>query len=374
MAVAPEATQGQLAAEESKSAERLFEEHSGWIYGYCLRVLRSREEAEDALQTTYLNACRSIAQGTRPTAGSAWLLRIAQNVCLTRLRSSGRRNRVERVQDMRILEDTAAAVRHHPEELVGLTDALCHLPEQQRKALLLREWKGLSYREVAGELGITQSAVETLIFRARRSLAVALENPPKRSRLRSLGAFDLAGLFAAVKGLFAGGVGVKAVATVVVAATTATVVATDPVGVWPDRQSPGQAHAQAEAPSPPAASRARTAVGSPTVGDVLRPMSGVATPTRAERERGRSDEPGANRSSKAKANANAQGESRNGNGKANAPGQAKKAQKAEKAEHESDGRGRDAGASTAPTGRGEPPAHAKAKGLEQPKQAKASHS
>ena len=100
MAVAPEATPNQLAVEASKGVEGLFEEHSGWVYGYCFRLLRSREEAEDALQTTYLQACRSIAQGTRPTAGSAWLLRIAHNVCLTRLRSSGRRSIVERAQDI----------------------------------------------------------------------------------------------------------------------------------------------------------------------------------------------------------------------------------------------------------------------------------
>ena len=48
-------------------------------------------------------------------------------------------------------------------------------PEQQRRALLLREWQGLSYREISEQLGITQAAVETLLFRARRSLAASLQ-------------------------------------------------------------------------------------------------------------------------------------------------------------------------------------------------------
>jgi RNA polymerase sigma-70 factor (ECF subfamily) len=99
MAVAPEASRVDLAAEASETAEQLFQEHAGWIYGYCLRILRSPEEAEDALQTTYLNACRSLGRGTRPQVGSAWLLRIAQNVCFARLRSSGRRSRLESLQD-----------------------------------------------------------------------------------------------------------------------------------------------------------------------------------------------------------------------------------------------------------------------------------
>ena len=208
MAVAPEVSPSRLAAEESETAEQLFAEHSGWIYGYCLRVLRSPEEAEDALQTTYLNACRSLNQGTRPKRGSAWLLRIAQNVCLSRLRSSGRRA-PEHAQDTAVLEATAPAPDREQDDLVGLTEALHGMPEQQRKAILLREWQGLSYREIASELGLTQSAVETLIFRARRSLAAGLESPPKRSRLRSLYTLDLGGLAAAIKGVLAGSTGVR---------------------------------------------------------------------------------------------------------------------------------------------------------------------
>jgi RNA polymerase sigma-70 factor, ECF subfamily len=244
MAVAPEANRIDLAAEAATTAEQLFQEHAGWIYGYCLRLLRSPEEAEDALQTTYLNACRSLGRGTRPQVGSAWLLRIAQNVCFARLRSSGRRGRLERVQDTTFLEETVAAPERSPDELIGLTDALCSIPERQREAILLREWQGLSYSEVGARLGLSQAAVETLIFRARRSLAAALENPGKRDRRRALHALDLGGLAAALKGLFAGGAGVKTVAALTVAAaTTATVVATDPAGVWRDRHDPPAASA-----------------------------------------------------------------------------------------------------------------------------------
>jgi RNA polymerase sigma factor (sigma-70 family) len=246
MAVAHEASSAvRLEPAVSETAARLFQEHSGWIYGYCLRLLRSPEEAEDALQATYLNACRSLKDGVRPQVDSAWLLRIAQNVCLTRLRSSGRRARLERVQDVELLEETVAAPAHHGDELIDLTDALASLPEQQRRAILLREWQGLSYAEVAARLELTQSAVETLIFRARRSLAAALENPGKRRRLRLAHALDFAGLFAAVKGFFAGSASAKIAAAVVVAATTATVAATDPAGVWRDRPDVAAAAATA---------------------------------------------------------------------------------------------------------------------------------
>ncbi|HXV57351.1 MAG TPA: RNA polymerase sigma factor, partial [Gaiellaceae bacterium] len=144
MAVAPEA-RGAVALDPAAAAqvERLFNEHSGWIYGYCLRLLRSPEDAEDAVQATYLNAFRSLREGTRPRVDSAWLLRIAQNVCLTRLRSSGRRAKLEHLQDVTVLEETVPAPVRTADELIGLTDALATLPEQQRRAILLREWQGL---------------------------------------------------------------------------------------------------------------------------------------------------------------------------------------------------------------------------------------
>jgi RNA polymerase sigma-70 factor (ECF subfamily) len=237
MTVAQEASGAALAPAVSETAERLFQEHSGWIYGYCLRFLRSPEEAEDALQATYLNACRSLGAGVRPTVGSAWLLRIAQNVCLTRLRASGRRHRLEHVQDVTILEETIPAPDRPAEELIGLTGALASLPDRQRHAILLREWQGLSHREVARRLGLTEGAAETLIFRARRSLAAALENPGARGR-KTLRALDVGGLVAAVKSFVGASAAVKTVAAVTVVAATTTVVATDPAGVWRARPDP----------------------------------------------------------------------------------------------------------------------------------------
>jgi RNA polymerase sigma factor (sigma-70 family) len=229
MAVAQEASSAvRLEPAASEAAERLFQQHSGWIYGYCLRLLRSPQEAEDAVQVTYLNACRSLKEGFVPRADSAWLLRVAHNVCITRLRSSGRRARVESPHDRELLEETMAAPERRFDELIGLPAALAALPDQQRQAILLREWQGLSYREVAERLRLTQSAVETLIFRARRSLAAALEDPSKR-RPRMLHGLNLGGLGTGLKSVL-GGSAVAKVAAVAAVALTATVVAADPVG------------------------------------------------------------------------------------------------------------------------------------------------
>ena len=81
-----------LGADETGS---LYERYSSQIFGYCLHQLGSREEAEDAVQTTFLNALRGLQRGIVPQLESAWLFKIAHNVCLSRRRSTWRRGRVE---------------------------------------------------------------------------------------------------------------------------------------------------------------------------------------------------------------------------------------------------------------------------------------
>jgi hypothetical protein len=163
-----------------------------------------------------------------PQLEAAWLFKIAHNVCLSRRRSAWRRGRIESPADFEVIEDLAPAPARRGEELIGLQDVLERLPDNQRRAILLREWQGLSYREIAAELELSQAAVETLIFRARRSLATrsraatAEEAPPRRgARLSNL----LAGLKTALIG---GGVATKVAATVAVVGATA-VIAADPL-------------------------------------------------------------------------------------------------------------------------------------------------
>jgi RNA polymerase sigma factor (sigma-70 family) len=216
-------------APEAEATRALYERHAGQVYSFCLHRLGSREEAEDAVQSTFLNAFRGLSRGIVPESESAWLFKIAENVCLTRHRSTRRRGRVESPTDVHVLQDVVPAREHRGDELMPLGAALAGMPDSQRRAILLREWQGLSYREIAEEMELSQSAVETLIFRARRSLANALETPWERPTLRRAGrrAFDLGSLLAGLKTLFAAGTAAKvaAVAAVAVTGTAALAVA-----------------------------------------------------------------------------------------------------------------------------------------------------
>jgi RNA polymerase sigma-70 factor, ECF subfamily len=206
----PEST----ATLEAAQAGLLYERYSAKILGYCRRRLASREEAEDAVQHTFLNAYRSLRTGVVPHAEAAWLYKIAENVCHERRRSAWRRSRIELVSDDGEMRDALAAPVPEHDELEGLADALAELTPNQRRAILLREWQGLTYREIAAELETTESAVETLLFRARGSLARKLD----RSRSRVLSGLNLGSLVAWGKSLLGGAAVKVAAATLVVAA------------------------------------------------------------------------------------------------------------------------------------------------------------
>ncbi len=175
-------TEGELSLREAGHAdasgarvERLYDDYAGRIYRYCLSRLDSPEEAEDALQATYLNAWRSLNSGVEPLSSRPWLFQIAANVCSSMLRTRLGGAAVE----LRSPEtfDRIATNDEPNDDLLGLSAALAGLPERQRHALLLRDWRGLSYDEIAAELGSSYQAVETLLFRARRSVAAGLRSP-----------------------------------------------------------------------------------------------------------------------------------------------------------------------------------------------------
>ena len=216
-------------ARGAAAAGDLYERYSAQILGYCLHQLGSREEAEDAVQTTFMNAFRGLSRGIVPELESAWLFKIAHNVCLSRRRSSWRRGKIEAPNNFEVLQEVIPGREQVADELIGLQDVLEKMPENQRRAILLREWQGLTYREISAELGLSQAAVETLIFRARRALAQGLEQDADTWKRRLRRGADVGGAIAFVKALLGGGgaAAVKVAATAIAVAATTVAAATE---------------------------------------------------------------------------------------------------------------------------------------------------
>jgi RNA polymerase sigma-70 factor (ECF subfamily) len=210
------------AATPADGAALLYERYYDRVFGYCLYQLGSREEAEDVAQTTFMRAYRGLRRGVVPRAEARWLFTIAQNACRARHRSRGRKRAREVLSDPVVLADVSPAHVAETDELVGLEDALARMPDLQRRAILLREWRGLSYKEIAAELELSDAAVETLIFRARRTLAELLAGKPAPKRARKFAFFP--GAIAAFKALVGPGTVGKVAAGFAAALIATTVV------------------------------------------------------------------------------------------------------------------------------------------------------
>jgi RNA polymerase sigma-70 factor (ECF subfamily) len=155
----------------SATVEDFYDRYSGLVYRFCLRELGSREEAEDVVQETFLNAWRRMDEGFTPDTPGSWLLRIAGNLCVSRHRA-----RAARVQTTPMVDETRLA---GPDLELGqaamLSAALAELTHSQRQVFVLREWRGLSYDEIAEELDLSYAGVATKVSRARKTVAAALE-------------------------------------------------------------------------------------------------------------------------------------------------------------------------------------------------------
>jgi RNA polymerase sigma factor (sigma-70 family) len=206
---------------EDSEAARLYAEHADRILAYCRRHLSSGSEAEDAVQTTFLYALRALRSGVVPECESAWLHTIARNVCRWQHRTASRHPTSGSVE-----------VEHLPcpdpddarEVLAELNDALESLPERQRHALVLREWRGLSANEIADHLELSAPATHALLTRARHALAQALTAPRRAALGLAAAAYEVRSWLKAALG---GASAKAAVATVAVVGAGAGAVATE---------------------------------------------------------------------------------------------------------------------------------------------------
>ena len=159
-------------ASKTADFDSLYQRHAASVYRYAYAVVGNHADAEDVTQQTFLNAYRAMTQGTKPRKAENWLLTIAHNEVRRHWRSRyGKSREVEFDEQFA----DAAPERADP-SIADVVRALQQLPPIQRSALVMREFEGRSYSEIAQVLNVTQSALEALLFRARRALAEELED------------------------------------------------------------------------------------------------------------------------------------------------------------------------------------------------------
>lgn len=151
--------------------------HEDRVFAVCLRILRQREAALDAVQDTFLTVFRKADQFRGDSRFSTWLYRVAVNTCYDHLRRAKRRpaDPLPETHDPpdRGSDDALGAVELRP----GLTAALASLNEEYRATIVLADVEGLPLGEVAEILQVAEGTVKSRLHRGRRQLAEILGNP-----------------------------------------------------------------------------------------------------------------------------------------------------------------------------------------------------
>jgi RNA polymerase sigma-70 factor (ECF subfamily) len=142
---------------------------------YAVRMLGSREDAEEAMQDAFVRAYRSLAKCDDPERFSSWLFRILANRCRTVGTRRGRREKTF-VKDEIALHDAA---EEHPAERAAWREeiqrALMQLDDDQREAFLLKHVEELGYDEMADLTGVGVSALKMRVKRACERLRGLLQ-------------------------------------------------------------------------------------------------------------------------------------------------------------------------------------------------------
>ncbi len=151
----------------------------------AMSILRDRDQAEDEVQNSYLNAWRHVSRFQRESKFSTWMSRIVANQCLMRLRKlrSARfvylddAGRDDDIRPMEVVDGRATPeAGFGGDEIASLLHReISRLPPLLKGVLVLRDMEELSTEEIAGKLGITASAVKSRLLRARAELRNRME-------------------------------------------------------------------------------------------------------------------------------------------------------------------------------------------------------
>jgi RNA polymerase sigma-70 factor (ECF subfamily) len=174
---------------DNSALEEIVSRYRKPLFNFFYRMVGRRETAEDLVQETFLKVYRfgSTFRGTEAKF-STWLYSVASNQCKDYFRSSARRPETYAEELEKELAENFESVLASPfsssvedhlirmELQAALKLVINSLPEKERIAILLREYQGLEYKEIAQALCCPIGSVKVLLFRARKRLRERLEN------------------------------------------------------------------------------------------------------------------------------------------------------------------------------------------------------
>ena len=160
------------------------------IYALAYRVIGREEDARDVAQETFLRAFRALSGFKGQAKFSSWLYRIALNLCRDWIRRERRAPIAQAPEGVDLLD---LAAEREPSESIetrverremsrAVAKAMALLPEEQRTAIILKEYHGLTFQEIADLLDCPLSTVKTRLYQGLSVLRRALPQDGKREK------------------------------------------------------------------------------------------------------------------------------------------------------------------------------------------------
>jgi RNA polymerase sigma-70 factor (ECF subfamily) len=148
----------------------LAERHRPEILAYLTRLLGDAHDAEDACQETLLRAFRAFDRLAPHSNPRAWLYKIATNTAFNALKRQKRHAAHTVDMDPDTLSSDSAASIEERQQLRAVVTAVNALPPKQRAALMMRQFQGLRYEEIAASLGGSQATARANVYQAIQKL------------------------------------------------------------------------------------------------------------------------------------------------------------------------------------------------------------
>ena len=165
---------------DDRAFEVLYARYHRRIHAYVMGMVKDHGRAEDVTQEVFVSALRRMRETERPIAFKPWIYEIAKNACIDQFRRSRRAEEVSLEADEGLApsdygrlvgsDPTPDAAVAAKQDLNNLCGAFGGLSDTHHEILVMREFEGMSYREIGDRLGMSRPAVESTLFRARRRL------------------------------------------------------------------------------------------------------------------------------------------------------------------------------------------------------------
>src|SRR3954463_13498427 len=189
-------TDTELVAAVRRGNDRAFEElynrYHRRISSYIFGMVKDHARAEDLTQDVFMSALRRMRDTDRPIAFKPWVYEIAKNACIDQFRRNKRAEEVSYDADEglgaadygRLVngDPTPDIALDHKQQLDHLRGALGGLSDAHHQILVMREFEGLSYREIGERMNMSRPSVESTLFRARKRLTEEYEDLVSGSR------------------------------------------------------------------------------------------------------------------------------------------------------------------------------------------------